>query len=95
MKNAISVCRILFFVAIIGMMTESAYSQKLKKVEQAPLPIPQNQKDFIQKIQAAMINKKSATYTVNPVAKKEAMEIKYEYMNNDKIFENISKLLFV
>jgi hypothetical protein len=27
--------------------------------------------------------------------KKEAMEIKYEYMNNDKIFENISKLLFV
>jgi hypothetical protein len=74
MKNAISVCRILFFVAIIGMMTESAYSQKLKKVEQTPLPIPQNQKDFIQKIQAAMINKKSASYTVNPVAKKEAME---------------------
>ena len=32
MKNALSVCRILFFVAIIGMMTETAYSQKLKKV---------------------------------------------------------------
>ena len=74
MKNAISVCRILFFVAIIGMMTESAYSQKLKKVEQAPLPIPQGQKDLIQKIQATMVNKQLAKYTENPVARKEAVE---------------------
>ena len=27
--------------------------------------------------------------------KKEAMKIKYKYMNNDKIFENISKLLLI
>lgn len=74
MKNAISVCRILFFVAIIGMMTESAYSQKLKKEEQTPLPIPQDQKDLIQKIQAAMLNKQLAKYTENPVARKEAVE---------------------
>jgi hypothetical protein len=87
MKNAISVCRILFFVAFVGMMTESAYSQKLKKDEQVPLPIPQDQKDLIQKIQTALINKKTATYTVNPVVKKEAME-----KSNNELKKEIDKL---
>lgn len=56
------------------MMTESAYSQKLKKDEQTPLPIPQDQKEFIQKIQAAMVNKQLAYYADNPIARKEAVE---------------------
>lgn len=74
MKITILVCRILFLVAAVGFMNESAYSQKLKKKEEAKaLPIPQDQKDFIKKIQVAMINKQLATYTENPVARKEAV----------------------
>jgi hypothetical protein len=91
MKNAISVCRILFFVAIIGIMTESAYSQKLKKDEQTPLPIPQDQQEFIQKIQAVMINKYLADGIANPIARKEAMEKSNNEFKKetDRLFESI------
>ena len=93
MKITISVCRILVFVAFVGMMTDLAYSQKLKKDEQVPLPIPQDQKDFIQKIQAAMLNKQLAKYTENPVARKEAVEkadnnLKKEIGNLFEIIKN-------
>lgn len=69
MKIVISAFRILFFVAIVGLMTETAFSQKLlKKVD----PIPQDQKDFVTKMQVAMFNLKSAEFINNPVAKEEA-----------------------
>ena len=64
-----SACRNLLVMAIVVLMTESAYSQKiLKKMN----PIPQDQKDFVTKMQVAMINLKSAEFINNPVAKEEA-----------------------
>ena len=53
MKFVFSACRNLLFIAIVVLMTDSAYSQKIfKKID----PIPQDQKDFITKLQVAMIN---------------------------------------
>ena len=81
MQIAVLGCRILFFVTILGLMTESVYSQKLlKKVD----PIPQDQKDFITKLQLAMINLKSAEFINNPVAKKEVEDKAIKELNSIK-----------
>lgn len=69
MNFLFSVCRNLLVIAIVVLITESAYCQKIfKKMD----PIPQDQKDFVTKMQVAMINLKSAEFIINPVAKAEA-----------------------